>query len=161
WYRRAAELARQRNDHHQLAATSQNLGILYKTRAEQAEDTESRTALLRQAIDSVQQCLAIMLEMHNQVHAAASYYQLGVLYWLLGDLAKAEPNAQQALQIREALNLPDVWKDYDNLARIARDRGDKEAVARWQARRDAKLAEVERLRRGEGAAEATAAVPDD
>ena len=55
------------------------------------------------------------------------------------------------MKIREALGLPDVYKDYWTLADIARDRGDAEAVAMWQAKRDAKLAEVERLRRGERA----------
>jgi hypothetical protein len=160
WYRRAAELGRQRNDRRQLAATSQNLGILYQVRAEQATDAESRTALLRQAIDSVQQSLAITLQMRNQVDAAQSYAQLGVLQRLLRELDQAETNAKQALQIHEALNLPDVYKDYGNLADIARDRGDQEAAARWQAKRDAKVAEVERLRRGEGAAAARAGVSD-
>jgi len=68
----------------------------------------------------------------------------------LGELDAAEENAQQALQIRESLNLPDVWKDYNNLADIARDRGDEEAAVEWEAKRDAKRAELERLARGEG-----------
>jgi tetratricopeptide (TPR) repeat protein len=160
WYRRAAELARERNDRGQLAATSQNLGILYQRRAEQAADAESRTALLRQAIDSVQQSLDIELEMRNQIGAAASYHQLGILHRLQGELDQAEANAQQAAQVYEALNLPEVYKVYANLAAIARDRGDQEAAARWQAKRDAKLAELKRLRRGEGTAEATTGVPD-
>jgi tetratricopeptide (TPR) repeat protein len=166
WYRRAAELAqgkdpeRKDEDRAQLAATSHNLGILYQTRAEQATDAESRTALLRQAIDSVQQGLDIHRQMRNQKDAASSYAQLGVLQHMLGELDQAEANLLQGLQISEALNLPDVYKDYGNLADVARDRGDQEAAARWQAKRDAKVAELERLRRGEGAAEATAGVPD-
>jgi tetratricopeptide (TPR) repeat protein len=163
WYRRAAQLARQRNDRGQLATTSQNLGVLYQERAvgaEQAPDAESRRALLRQAIDFVRQCLTIMLEMRNQVNAAASYHQLGKLHRLLGELDQAEENSQQALQVYETLRLPEVWKVYSNLADIARDRGDQEAAARWQAKRDAKLAELKRLRRGEGTAAATAGVPD-
>jgi tetratricopeptide (TPR) repeat protein len=161
WHRRAAELARDLNDHHQLAVTSQNLGILYQTRAGQATAAESRTALLRQAIDSVQEGLTIAVEMHNQVGAASAYFQLGVLKRLLGDQGQAEANLHQALQIYEALNLPDVWKVHANLAEIARDRGDQEAAARWQAKRDAKLAELERLRRGEDTGAATAGVSDD
>jgi tetratricopeptide (TPR) repeat protein len=160
WYRRAAELARDLNDRAPLASTSHNLGVLYQTRAEQATDAESRTALLRQAIDSVQQSLDIKLEMRDQVGAASSYSQLGILQRMMGELDQAEANLLQGLQIREALNLPDVYKNYHHLAAIARDRGDQEAAARWQAKHDAKLAEVERLRRGEGAAEATAGVPD-
>jgi tetratricopeptide (TPR) repeat protein len=160
WSRRAAELARERKDNAQLAVVCQNLGILYQTRAKQATDAGGRTALLRQAIDFVRQSLGIKLEMRNQIGAAASYAQLGVLHHLLVELDQAETNLHQALQIREALNLPDVWKDYGNLADIARDRGDQEAAARWQAKRDAKVAELKRLRRGEGTAEATAGASD-
>ncbi len=57
---------------------------------------------------------------------------------------------RQAMEIDEALGLPDVYKDYANLAHIARDRSDGEAAAEWQAKHDAKLAEVEQLRRGDG-----------
>ncbi|NTU75861.1 MAG: hypothetical protein HGA86_07050 [Anaerolineaceae bacterium] len=46
--------------------------------------------------------------------------------------------ALQALQIRESLNLPEVYRVYDNLAAIARDRGDSEVAARWQAKYEAK-----------------------
>ena len=88
--------------------------------------------------------------MQDQVGAAASYSQLGVLYQMVGELDQAEENSLQALQIRESLNLPDVYKDYGNLADIARARGDEEAAARWQAKCDAKVAELEKLRRGEG-----------
>jgi hypothetical protein len=70
---------------------------------------------------------------------------------MLGELGQAEKYLLQALQIHESLNLPDVHKDYNNLADIARDRGDTEAAARWQAKYEAKEAELERLRRGEGA----------
>ena len=81
--------------------------------------------------------------------AASSYFQLGVLHRMLGDLDEAERNLREGLAIREALGLPDVWKDYGNLAEIARARGDEAAAAAWQAKCDAKLAEVERLQRGD------------
>jgi tetratricopeptide (TPR) repeat protein len=148
WYRRAGELARQLNDRAQLAHISENLGVLYQRRAAHATGAESRMALLRQAIDSVQHGLAIRLEMHNQVGAASSYVLLGGLHGMLGELDQAEAHLQQALQIDEALNVPEVWKVYAGLAFLARDRGDQEAAARWQAKYDAKLAELERLRRG-------------
>ncbi|HUV91330.1 MAG TPA: tetratricopeptide repeat protein, partial [Anaerolineae bacterium] len=150
WYARSRELALQLHDRHQLAVVAQNVGILYQTRAKRAQDPAARAAFLRQAIGAVQESLRIKLELQNQVGAALSYFQLGVLYRMAGDLERAEEQARQALQIRESLNLPDVYRDYANLAEIAHARGDGEAAARWQAKCDAKVAELERLRRGGG-----------
>jgi len=53
-------------------------------------------------------------------------------------------------KIYESHDLPEVYKVYGNLAAIARDRGDSEAAARWQAKYEAKLAELEQRRRGDG-----------
>ena len=156
WYARSRELAEKLNDRAQLAANAQNVGILYQTRAEEAAargDHEARAALLSRAVTSVEESLAGWLELNNQVNAASSYSQLGVLHRMLGDLDQAEKSMRQALQIYEAHNLPDVYKVYGNLAGIARDRGDAAAAARWQAKYETKLAELERLRRGEGTEE--------
>ena len=150
WYARSRELALQLNDRYHQAVVAQNVGILYQTRAERTADPIARAAFLRQATDSVQESLAVWLELGNQVNAAASYSQLGVLYRMVGDLERAEQHTRQALQIRESLNLPDVYKVYGNLAEIARTRGDEEGAARWQAKYEAKLAELERLRQGRG-----------
>ncbi len=54
------------------------------------------------------------------------------------------------MDIHKSLNHPDVWKDYDSLMEIARARGDEAGAREWQAKRDAKIAEVQRLQRGEG-----------
>jgi tetratricopeptide (TPR) repeat protein len=161
WYARSSELARQLNDRRQLAAVAQNIGILHQTRAEQASDPATRAALLRQAAASVEESLSINLEMNNQVGVAASYGQLALLYRELGELDKAEVNAQQALHIHESLGLPDVYKAYATLSAIARDRGDLEAAARWQAKYEAKVAELKRLRRGEGAGAPAAGVSEE
>ena len=56
------------------------------------------------------------------------------------------------LAIHEDLDLPDVYKVYGSLAEIARARGDEAAAAKWQAKRDAKVAELKRLRGGGGEA---------
>jgi tetratricopeptide (TPR) repeat protein len=152
WYARSRELALGLNDRHQQAIVAQNVGILYQTRAERAADPRARAALLRQAVASVEESLATWLELGGQVYAAASYGQLGILHRMLGELDQAEKHMLQALQIHESLNLPDVYKDYGNLARIARERGDDEAAARWGAKREAKLAELQRLRRGDAPA---------
>jgi tetratricopeptide (TPR) repeat protein len=151
WYKRSRELAQQRNDRGQLGSVAHNLGILYQRRAEQAGvDAAARPAWLRQALVSVQESLAITLDMNNQVGAASSYFQLGVLHRMLEEWDQAESHLLQSLEIREELNHPDVWKVYSNLAEVARGRGDEQAAASWQAKAEAKLAEVRRLRRGEG-----------
>jgi len=154
WFRRSRALAEQLGDQKHLAGVAQNLGILYQTRAEQTADPEQRTALLRQAVVSVAESLASWLEQQNQVDAAGSYTNLSKFYWLLGDLDAAEQNAQQALQTFESLDLPEVYKVYWILADIARDRSDAQAAERWQAKRDAKLAELEKRRRGNRSDEA-------
>jgi hypothetical protein len=151
WYARSRELALKLNDRAQLAIVAQNAGILAQTRAERAADPAARAALLREAIASVAESLAIKLELHNQVGTAQSYSQLGILHRMLGELEQAEVYARQGMEIDEALGLPDVYMDYANLAAIARDHGDAEAADRWQAKHDAKLAELEQLRRGDGA----------
>ncbi len=81
---------------------------------------------------------------------ASSHFQLGVLHQMLGDLDRAEEQLLKGLAIVEPLNLPDVWKDYTELANVAEARGDAETAAAWAAKRDAKLAEAKRLAGGDG-----------
>lgn len=150
WYRRSHELASQLKDRHHLGGITRNLGILYQIRAEQVADPTTRTALLRQAVTSVKESLTIMQDMQDQIFVAESYGQLGELYRLLGEFTHAEETTLQSLKIYETLNLPEVYKNYRILAKIARTKGDEEAAAMWQAKYDAKLAELKQLRRGEG-----------
>ncbi|VAW38388.1 hypothetical protein MNBD_CHLOROFLEXI01-3302 [hydrothermal vent metagenome] len=149
WYERAHELAVQLGDQRQLAAIAQNRGILSQTRAQNSSDPARRAAYLRQAAVSIEESLAIWLEMDNQPNAAASYGQLGKIYRLLGEFDKAEENLLQAMQIEESLNLPDVYITYHFLFELARDRGDAAAAAAWQAKRDAKIAELEARNRAD------------
>ena len=153
WFARSRELALQLKDRGQQAAVAQNLGILYQIRAENTPDDKTRVAFLHQAVASVEESLTIGLEMGNQLGAADSYSQLGLLYPLLGDLAQAEENALKSLQIRESLNHPDAYKSYGILANIAEARGDSDVAAQWQAKLEAKWAEIQQLRQGPGAGE--------
>lgn len=161
WYGRGSEVAEKLNDRGQLAANAQNVGILYQNRAEQTSDPAARSALLHLAVGSVEEGLLIFLETKDHVSAAASYSQLGVLYTILGELDEAEENLLKGLEIRERLNLPEVYKDYANLADIARARGEEKAAAEWQAKWDAKVEELERLERGGGDTEGEAATSAD
>jgi tetratricopeptide (TPR) repeat protein len=152
WYKRARQLAGQLQNRAQLATTAQNLGILYQKRAAAlAPDDPSRRLWLDQAVASVQEGLEIWLATDNQVNVAASYSQLGILQRMRGDLDAAEQNALKALQIRESLDHPDVWRVYYTLADIARLRGDEKSAAAWQAKYETKRAEIKRREQGVGA----------
>lgn len=150
WYGRARELSLAQGDRAQRGAIAQNLGILYQTRAQQAEDAESRAGWLGRALASIEESLAIELERNNEVGAASSYFQLGVLHRLLGDLDRAERSSREALEIFEPLDYPEVWKVYSLLTEIAAARGDAAAEAEWTAKRDAKLAELKQRHGGGG-----------
>ena len=160
WYMRSRELALQSNDQYHLSIVAQNLGLLYQNRAEQATDENTKRIYLRKAAELVKESLEGAIKFNDTVGAAASYFQLGVLHWMLGEIDQAETNVQHSLSINETLNLPNVYKDYAQLAEIARARGDIEAAARWQAKYEAKWAEVQRLRRGENASGKDARLPD-
>lgn len=147
WYGRARELALELGDRAQLGIIAQNIGILYQSRADQIADAESRAAWLRRALQSIEESLGIHLGRNDQVFAATSYFQLGVLHQMLGDLDLAERKLREALEIFEPLDHPEIWKVYANLAKIAAAWGDAAAAAEWTAKRDAKLAEL-RQRRG-------------
>ena len=155
WYGRAHELAQKLGDQRQIAIIAQNRGILYQTQAEQATDLARRSAYLRQAVTAVEEAAAIDREMGNPADMASSHRQLGKIYRLLGVFDKAEENLLQALQIDESLDQPDLWKTYHHLADLARDRGDAAAAAQWQAKCEAKLAELEARRRADRGEEDT------
>ncbi len=108
-----------------------------------------KQALLRRAVDSIEESLAIEVEQDNEIGAAQSYSEIGRLLRKLGELDQAEEQFRKSLQIREPLDLPDVWKDYAGLADVAEARGDTKAAA-WAAKRDAKLEELQRLAGGGG-----------
>ena len=127
---------------HNWLRNAQNVGILYQKRAEQATDPPPAPLSCARPPPQCKKAYEPGLELNDQVNAAASYFQLGVLHLMLGELDQAEQHALQALQIRESLNLPDVYMSYGNLAGIARARGDMQAAAQWQAKRDAKVAEL-------------------
>ena len=153
WYKRAQQLAQQLNDRGQLAITLYNLGILYQNHAEALVKTDpARHPWLDKAVTSIQESLEFWLSTDNQVNAAASYSQLGRILQLSGELDTAEENTLKSLQIREQLDHPDLWKSFGILADIAHARGDEKAAAEWQAKADAKRAEIKRRERGEGTA---------
>jgi hypothetical protein len=97
----------------------------------------------------VQESLQIKQERQDQVNAASSFFQLGVLYRMLGDLAQAAQHLEQARAIYEPLDHPNLYIVYGDLARVAHARGDAAAAAQWRIKHEAKLAELVR-RRGVG-----------
>ena len=178
WYRKALDLAGPHGDQTQIAGTRQNLGILFQTRAERAPDPiqhpdphpngpapdasqagTGRDHWLAAAVTEIEASLACWEQMNNQINAAASNFQLGVLHRLRGNLDRAETEARQALAIHQPLDHPDTWKDYLSLAQVARARGDGPAADQWQAKAEAKHAEMQRRARGGSEDAADAADP--
>ena len=152
WHERSRDIAEKLGDKKQLGGVAQNIGVLFQKRAEGfPEGSEERMECLRRAAASVEESLGIKVEMEDRLGAARSYFQLGVLYFEMDRLDEAEENLVKGMEIFEPLDYLDVWKVYYQLARIARARCDDEAAARWQAKFEAKHAQVERLKRGEGA----------
>ena len=94
---------------------------------------------------SIKTSLEIRLRRGDQVNAASSYFQLGVLYGKLQDFGKAQEHLLLGLAIVEPLSLPNLWKFYGILAEVAEASGDSDSAAEWKVKRDAKLAEVQRL----------------
>jgi hypothetical protein len=123
----------------------------------EAADPAGRPTWLRKAVEQVEQARAIFEEDRNEVNAAASHYQLGVLYLDLGDLEQAERHALAGLSVSEGMGAPDVWKDYRLMGRIARARGDSSAAEQWEAKYQAAHDKAQRLARGEDAPEAAKA----
>ena len=106
WYLRSRELAGTLGDRRQLGGVAQNLGILYQAMAQAESGADARRGRLEQALGSLQESLEVKLEMQDQPGASTSFYQLGVVYRLLGDLDAAEQNALQSLKICEELGRP-------------------------------------------------------
>jgi tetratricopeptide (TPR) repeat protein len=145
WFLRSRELATQLEDSGHLAIIAHNMGILFQIRSEKAQGSEERLAWLHRAVDSFEESLAIKRERNNWRGAANSSSNLGSIYRLLGNLGKAEAASREAAGIRGELNDPAVVHDYDNLAKLAAERGDSPAAAQWSAKREAKLAELRPL----------------
>ncbi len=144
WYGHSRELAIALDDTHHLAVVGHNLGVLYQRRAERMDDAATRQALLLQAIDLVEQSLAMKLELQKKVSVEASYFQLGTLYWKLGDYDQARRHLEEATAISESLNLPQVYKNYSLLAHLAREQQDTTQASYWQSKCDAKVRELKR-----------------
>lgn len=152
WYEKSRQLAAALSDQRSLGCAAQNLGIVCQHEGEAARAQGDEAAARRRfaaALASVKESLRIRQALGNPLDEAASLGQLAIIHLHLGDLTAAERHADGARQIRESLGLNDVWKDYGILSIIAAARKDP-AAADWAQKRDAKLAEVERLASGGG-----------
>lgn len=141
-YARSRELAERLEDRHHLAINAQHLGILHQKRAERSVNPDIRATLLHQAAEYLRESLAIKLDLDNRPGVEASYYQLGVLFWKMGDLDQGEHYLRRATALAEELRLAKVYKNYSALAMIARERNDPDAASLWQAKCDGKVAEL-------------------
>ncbi|MBP9826660.1 MAG: tetratricopeptide repeat protein, partial [Thermoanaerobaculia bacterium] len=153
WYEKSRQVAVALKDQRGLGEAAHNLGIVCQEEGEAARAQGDEAAARRSfetALASVGESLRIGQALRNQPGEAASLSQLAIIHLHLGDLPAAERRAEAAREIRESLGLNDVWKEYNTLSKIAAARQDPAAASDWAQKRDAKLAEVERLAGGGG-----------
>ena len=147
WYADSERLARDLGDEKHLGVVAQNVGILLQTQAlALPHDAKTeRLHLLGEAAASVSTSLALNQKRGDEVGAALALFQLGVIHRYLGNLDEAERHLQQALAFYEPHDLPNVAKVYAQLENIATARNHPQEAATWRAKKEAKIAELERL----------------
>lgn len=154
WYERCLEIARQRDDVVSRAAAAQNIGIVCQQEGETARQ-QGREAEAKLRFEDgkrfITESLQLELQRDNEPAAAQSYSQLAKIHLLLGELDDAERNARQSLEIVEKLSIvPQLFRVYDTLARIAHARGKKVEAAEWERKLDTVREELERRAGGPG-----------
>ena len=153
WYEKSRQLADDLKSQRSLGAAAQNIGIVCQLEGDAAREQGDEPTARRSfqaALRSVEESLRIKQALGDKPRESASQSQLAQIHHRLGDLTAAEQHAHAAREIFESLGLNDVWKNYDTLSEIAKARGDTAATTEWAQKRDAKLAELERLARGGG-----------
>jgi tetratricopeptide (TPR) repeat protein len=158
WYERCREIAQRRGNTELLAAVAQNIGIVCQKEGEktqQREDEATAQQRFTEAEGFLQESLRMQIDRQNKPGEALSRSQLSRVYLLMGELEKAEAHAHQAREINEGLGiLPALFRNYNNLAQIARTRGNEAQAARWEARREEVRTELTRQARGGDEADA-------
>jgi len=158
WYERAREIAQRRGNTELLAAVTLNIGIVCQKEGEKAQQRgDEATAQQRftGAEGFLQESLRMEINRQNKPGEARSCNQLSRVYLLMGALEKAEAHAYQAREINEGLgNLQELFRNYNNLAQIARAQGNDAQAAQREAKRDEVLAELTHRTRGSDAADA-------
>ena len=152
WYEKSRQLAVDLKDQPGLGNAAQNIGIVCQLEGEAADELGDKLAARRNfqaALRSVEEGLRINKALGNKPGEAGSLIQLAQIHLQLRDLEEAERHALLGLAIDEDLSITrELPSDYNTLSKIAEARGDTAAAAEWAQKRDAKLAELERLARG-------------
>jgi tetratricopeptide (TPR) repeat protein len=151
WYVAAQELARGLGDDRQLAGGALNIGgLLHQQAMALSDNAQERGCLLRDAATSVSTSLALFRKHGHEIDAVSSIGELGLIYKDLGEFDEAERFTREALTFYEPLDHPYAYKAYWNLEDIAVARNDPEEAAAWRAKKEAKLAQLQRLAQGDG-----------
>lgn len=153
WYEKSRQLAVDLKDQGGIGAAAHNIGLVCQKEGEAAREQNNEPAAHRSfqaALRSTKESLQISQATANQPGEAISFSQIAQIHFRLGDLVAAEYHAHVACQIRESLGLKEVLVDYHTLSEIAESRGDSAAAIEWAQKRDAKIAERQRLAGGGG-----------
>jgi len=153
WHERSREIAEGRGDRNAVGDAAQNIGITWQMEGEAVQargDESAARKCFHKAAEWVRQSLEIAQLLNQEPGAAASHNQLAQINLLLGDLDRAEDQAEKAREIRERLGLKEVSQTYWVLADIAQARGDTAQAAAWGQKHDAARAEQRRRAAGPG-----------
>ena len=153
WLERSREIAQKLDDILGLAQAANNIGIVCQSEGEiasQCGDEKTARQHFEEARRLLQQGLDAWEADSNKPYAALAHNRLAQVHFQLGELAEAERHAHQAREIRECLGLKEVFLDYNNLAEIARARGEATQSVEWARKRDTALNKFERCAHGPG-----------
>jgi tetratricopeptide (TPR) repeat protein len=151
WYKRSLEIAESRGDKNAVGSTMHNIGITWQKEGEAAQargEAAAARQFFHEAFECVRQSLEIAQLLNWEPRAALHHHQLARIHLLLGDLDRAERQAEKAREIYERLGLKEVSQVYWVLADIARAREDSAQAAAWEQKCNA--ADAEQRRRAAG-----------
>ena len=154
WYERSREIALRLENIKGMYQATHNISVVCQsegdTLKQQGRDAEARQRY-EEAKQFMTECLQLGQQRSNEPDTATSLAQLARVQLRLGELDAAERGARQCLEIDERLGLiPELPRDYDLLAAIARARGHTNQAAEWEHKRD--MAQKESRRRASGQA---------
>jgi len=153
WYERSREMADRLGAPEYIGQAAHNIAMLWQEEGETARE-KGDAATARQRFDEaaalLRESLRIKEELSNQPAAALAHNALAKIYYLLGNLDKAEEHAHRSREIFEGLGLKEVANSYAGLAAIARARGNEAQAADWQRKCEELRAELQRRAQGEG-----------
>jgi len=107
FYKKSLEIKQQIGDRFGVATTQTNLGTVLQRMSQDAPDSRREVEQRSQAIDYYSRSVPVFRQLGARPDLAMSSYKLAVAYQQAGQTDLARQHVQEALEILEALNLPE------------------------------------------------------